>query len=281
MPFEFLDSHAHLDFDSFDKDRQAVLDRAWGAGCSQIISIGLGLAGAKEAIDLARSDPRIWATVGVHPHEADLEIAWEGDATQPVSDKLRSDWAHKKNAAIDVFALMSRDPKVIAIGEVGLDYHYDNSPRPLQRDLFKEFIRLAVRLDLPLVIHCREAEPDCIEILKEENAQKVGGVIHCFSGEPELARAGMDMGFHFGLAGPLTFKKAGALRAVVKDLPMDRLLVETDCPYLAPTPYRGKRNEPSYVVEVVKTLANMKDLPVEEVGRITAQNARRVFKIGH
>lgn len=277
MTMELLDSHAHLDFDSFATDREAVLERAWKTGLTQIICIGLGADGAREALALAEMDERIWATVGLHPHDAHLGVACEGDPCDPLPEEARAAWEKARAASLSDLEALVRRPKVVAIGEVGLDYHYDHSPRQLQRDLFRSFIRLAARSGLPLVIHTREASRDTIRILREERAERVGGVIHCFGGDPELERAALEMGFYLGLAGPLTFKKADELRAAARDVPLDRLLVETDCPYLAPVPYRGKRNEPAHVIEVVRKLAELRDLSPEEIGRITAANARRLF----
>ncbi len=276
---ELLDSHAHLNFDSFATDREAVLERAWKTGLTQIICIGLGPDGAREALALAEMEERIRVTVGVHPHDAHLGVVWEGDPCDPLPEKARAAWEAARAATLIDFEVLARRPEVVAIGEVGLDYHYDYSPRKLQRDLFRSFIRLAAQIGLPLVIHTREAGRDTIRILQEERAERAGGVIHCFGGDPELGRAALEMGFYLGLAGPLTFKKADELRAAAKDVPLDRLLVETDCPYLAPVPYRGKRNEPAHVIEVVRKLAELRDLSPEEIGRITAANARRLFGV--
>ncbi len=277
MKMELLDSHAHLDFDSFEGDREAVLDRAWETGLTQIVCIGLGADGARETLALADTDERLRATVGVHPHDAHLGVSWEGDPCDPLPKEARAAWETARAATISDFELLARRPKVVAIGEVGLDYHYDHSPRQLQRDLFRYFIRLAKLCGRPLVIHTREASRDTIRILREEEANRVGGVIHCFGGDPELGRTALEMGFYLGLAGPLTFKKADELRSAAGLAPLERLLVETDCPYLAPVPYRGKRNEPAHVIEVVRKLAEIRDLSPEEIGRITAANARRLF----
>ncbi len=276
---ELFDSHAHLDFDAYAEDRDQVLQRAWDAGMTGMVTVGLGLEGAEAAVLLAHSDPRLRATVGVHPHDARLDIDCPGDPTAAVAPELHQRWEAQKDRVLGTLSAWLDDAKVVAVGEVGLDYHYDHSPRSLQRDLFRAFIQLAVAWHLPLVVHCREAESDTIDILRAEGAERVGGVIHCFSGDPALGRVALSLGFYLGLAGPLTFKKSEAFRRLVADLPMDRLLVETDCPFLSPEPHRGRRNEPAHVIEVVRTLAQIKSLSPAAVGSQTADNARRLFGI--
>ena len=276
-----VDSHAHLDFHKFESDLDQVLERAWQAGLRQIVTIGAGrgVEGAHDAVALAASHPRLWATVGVHPHDADLGIEWQGDPTAEPEHQVRAAWEQACELALVRLQALALHPRVVAIGEVGLDFHYDHSPRVFQRELLSRFVRLAVELDLPLVIHAREAEDQVAQILVDEGAGRVGGVIHCFTGHEGLAKAGLDLGFSFGLTGVLTFPSAKQLQRVVGDLPLDRLLVETDCPYLAPVPYRGKRNEPAYVVEVVRKLAEIKGLDFDEAARATSDNARRLFRI--
>jgi TatD DNase family protein len=276
-----IDSHAHLDFDSFNKDLDEVLSRAWDSGICNIVTISSSnqLVEAQNVVNLAASDRRIWATVGVHPHEADLGIDWDGDPSQAVLDSVMASWKKHKNNLFDCLSMLMLHPKVVAVGEVGLDYHYDHSPRQLQQELFRSFIRLAKVRKLPLVVHSREADDDTIKILQQENAQECGGVLHCFSGSSKLAKVANELGFYFGLAGPLTFKNAVGLRQEVRRLPLDRLMVETDCPYLAPVPYRGKRNEPAYVRKVLDQLAEIKGKSLAEIAEATTENAKRLFQI--
>jgi TatD DNase family protein len=268
-----------LDFNAFDKDRAAMIERAWGAGLVNIITIGSGngTESADDAIALAERDEKIFATVGVHPHDADLGIKCKGDPKGEVDPEVWRAWEEKKLQVLERFSKLAGHPRVLAVGEVGLDFHYDNSPRRMQRDLFRSFVQLALEQKLPLVIHSREAEEETARILKEERAGEVGGVVHCFSGRQLLLEAALELDFYFGIVGVVTFKKARELHQAVKDLPAERLVVETDCPYLAPVPYRGKRNEPAYVVETVRELARLRDQEPEEIARITTKNARRLF----
>ncbi len=255
---ELIDSHAHIDFPQFDEDRAAMLDRARAAGITALLAIGTGPGPEKldAALPFAEQHGWIYTSVGVHPHEAK-------DVTQ---------------AHLDTLAALARHPKVIAWGEIGLDYHYEFSPRETQQRVFRDQLALARKAKLPIIIHCREAWPDCLSILEEEwRSSGIGGIFHCFSGTLGEARRGLDMGFLVSFAGNMTYPKAQNLRDVARDLPMDRLLIETDSPYLAPQPHRGKRNEPAFVAEVARTLANVRDLPVHEVAEATAENFRRLF----
>jgi TatD DNase family protein len=278
---ELIDTHAHLDFNAFDKDRSAMIDRAWEAGLVNIITIGSGngTQSADDAIALAEGDEKIFATVGVHPHDADLGIKWKGDPKGEVDGEVWRAWEEEKHRVLERFSGLAGHPRVLAVGEVGLDFHYDNSPRQMQRDLFRSFVKLSLELELPLVIHSREAEEETAQILKEERAGEVGGVVHCFSGRPLLLEAALELDFHFGIVGVVTFKKARELHQAVKDLPAEKLVVETDCPYLAPVPYRGKRNQPAYVVETVREIARLRDQTPEEIARLTTENARRLFGV--
>ncbi|MDE3119389.1 MAG: TatD family hydrolase [Nitrospirota bacterium] len=256
-----IDTHAHLDDARYDADREAVIARAREAGVDTFVSIGCDLATSKSAVDLAGRYPFVYAAVGVHPHEVKhIEDGWY--------DEFRRLAAHKK---------------VVAYGEIGLDYHYNHSPPKLQRERFREQVGLAKELRLPLVIHTREAQEDTIAILKEEHAGQVGGVFHCFSGDAWLAKDALDLGFYLSFSGVITFPSATMLRDIVKTVPLDRILVETDCPYLTPVPHRGKRNEPAFVKLVAEKIAEVKGATevagVEELGRITSGNARRLFKI--
>ncbi len=279
QPMELFDSHAHLDFPKLAADRPAVLDRAWRAGVRQIVTIGAGhgVEGNFAAVALAAGEERIWASVGVHPHDAHLGVDCSGDPTAPVAAAVRSEWEAAAERALARLASLALHPRVVAIGEVGLDFHYDRSPRELQRELLRRFIDLAIGLRLPLILHAREAEAEVAAILRERGAERVGGVVHCFSGDETLERIGLELGFCFGMTGILTFPGARDLHAAARRLPLDRLLVETDSPYLAPVPHRGKRNEPAYVAEVARRLATLRDRPDAEVARQTSANARRLF----
>lgn len=253
-----IDSHAHLDDLRYDTDRDNVLQRAQTAGIEAIVTIGCDLATSQAAVALAHAHPNIFATIGVHPHEA---------------KEIGEGW-------YESFRSLAQHPKVVAYGEIGLDYHYDHSPREIQRQRFREQIHLARELALPLVIHTREAQEDTVMILREEGAVDVGGVFHCFSGDMWLAKDALDLGFYLSFSGVLTFKNATMLRDIAKTVPLDRLMVETDCPYLAPVPYRGKRNEPAYVQYVAETLAEIRgNGSVESVARATVENTKRVFRI--
>ena len=253
-----IDSHTHLDDLRYDTDRDNVLQRAQTAGIEAIVTIGCDLATSQAAVALAHAHPNIFATIGVHPHEA---------------KEIGEGW-------YESFRSLAQHPKVVAYGEIGLDYHYDHSPREIQRQRFREQIHLARELALPLVIHTREAQEDTMMILREESAVDVGGVFHCFSGDMWLAKDALDLGFYLSFSGVLTFKNATMLRDIAKTVPLDRLMVETDCPYLAPVPYRGKRNEPAYVQYVAETLAEIRgNGSVESVARATVENTKRVFRI--
>ena len=256
-----IDTHTHLDDARFDGDRDTVLARAREVGVETLITIGCDLPTSRAAVDMADRYPFIYATVGVHPHE----VKQIGDSWY---DDLRR---------------LAQHPKVVAYGEIGLDYHYNYSPPKLQRDRFREQICVARELGLPIVVHTREAQEDTIKILKEEKGSEVGGVFHCFSGDAGLAKDALDLGFFLSFSGVITFQNATRLRDIARTVPMDRILVETDCPYLTPVPHRGKRNEPAYVKFVAEKIAELRNstepISVEEIGGITSQNARRLFKI--
>lgn len=255
---DLIDSHAHLDFAQFDADRTEVLDRARQAGVRTVLAIGSGPGPEKldAALPFAEQYDWIYATVGIHPHEA--RLATEADFEQ--LDRL------------------AKHPRVIAWGEVGLDYHYDHSPREVQQRVFRRQLEQARAAKLPIIIHCREAWPDCLGILEQEwRGTALGGIFHCFSGMLEQAWKGIEMGFLVSFAGNVTYPKAQNLRDVARALPLDRLLVETDSPFLAPQPHRGKRNEPAYVAEVARTLANVRDLAADDFAAATAANFRRFF----
>ncbi|MGD1000169.1 MAG: TatD family hydrolase [Candidatus Brocadiia bacterium] len=250
------DSHAHLDDGRFAPDLTAVLDRAREAGVQRIVTVGTGLASCEAAIALAQRNPEfVCASVGIHPHDA----------------------AGADEAALARLAELARSPGVVAIGETGLDYHYDRSPRDVQRAVFESQIRIALQLNLPVVIHCREAYADCLAVLKEHAGDGLRGVLHCFAGDRATAEALIGMGFFISFAGPLTFPSAGNLREIGRLAPMEQLLIETDCPYLAPQPVRGRRNEPAFVRYVAEALAALRGMTADEVAARTAANAIRLF----
>ncbi|GKS58970.1 putative metal-dependent hydrolase YabD [Nitrospira sp.] len=256
-----IDTHTHLDDTRYDLDRDAMIDRARSAGVTTMITIGCDLATSRAAVALADRYPFVYATIGVHPHEV----------------------KHIAPTWYDEFRSLATNKKVVAYGEIGLDYHYNHSSPEQQRRGFREQVRLAKELHLPVIIHTRKAQDDTIAILKEEQAAFVGGVFHCFSGDSWLAKEALGLGFHLSFSGIVTFQNAGMLRNVASTVPTDRLLIETDCPYLTPVPHRGKRNEPAYVRHVAEQLAKGRNsgqtFTAEELGQMTADNARRLFKI--
>jgi TatD DNase family protein len=255
---ELIDSHAHIDFPQFAEDRDAVLERARAAGVTALLAIGTGPGPQKldSALPFADQNDWIYATVGIHPHEAK-------EVTRQHLEELEK---------------LAQHAKVIAWGEIGLDYYYDHSPRDVQQKVFRDQMALARRADLPIVIHCREAWADCLAMLEEDwGPTGLGGILHCFSSTLEDARRGIDMGFLVAFGGSLTYPKSQNLRDVAKALPLANILLETDAPYLAPQPFRGNRNEPAYVIEVARALASVRDLPAEEVAAATTGNFRRFF----
>ncbi|MFH1830091.1 MAG: TatD family hydrolase [Pseudomonadota bacterium] len=254
-----IDTHTHVTFPEFDDDREEVLSRAWEAGLEFLIAVGAGqgLDGNIKAIELAKKHDRIFATVGVHPHDAkEMTDGWIA--------KLEKLAAHKK---------------VVAIGEIGLDYHYMHSPKEVQIARLRDLLALAKRVDKPIIIHARDAHEDVWREMTEAGVPSRGGVFHCFSGDVEFAKKVVDAGFHISIPGVVTFKNARVLQEVVAEIPLERLLLETDCPYLAPVPFRGKRNEPAYVVEVAKKIAEIKGLAFEDVSRVTTLAAKRLFSL--
>jgi len=250
-----IDSHAHLDDRAYAKDRAAVIARAFADGIG-IVTIGTNLESSREAVRLAGRHRTVWATVGVHPHDSK-------EVDDGVLDGLER--------------LAGRDG-VVAIGEIGLDYYRDLSPRSVQRHVFEAQLDLAKRVDLPVCLHNRESTDDLLAILRAAGP-KHRGVVHSFLGDGPLASAFLDLGFHLGIGGPITYPKNEILREAVRSVPLDRLLIETDCPYLTPVPYRGRRNEPSYVRYVVETVAELRGSDVEELARTTTENAIRLFDL--
>ncbi|MCF6411934.1 TatD family hydrolase [Pseudalkalibacillus salsuginis] len=252
-----FDTHAHLNAVQFDEDREEVIQRALDEGVSHIVVVGFDRETIKGALDLAEGYDFIYAAVGWHPV----------DAIDMAEQDLK--WIEE----------LASHPKVVALGEMGLDYHWDKSPKDIQMEVFRKQIRLAKKVDLPIVIHNREATEDVVRILEEENAEEVGGIMHCYSGSLEIAKKCMDMNFYISFGGPVTFKNAKKPKEVAAEIPMDRILIETDCPFLSPHPLRGKRNESSYVKYIAAQIAELKGMSVEEIAEKTSDNAFRLFGI--
>jgi len=254
-----VDSHCHLDQEAFAGDRDAVIARARAAGVGRMITVGAGgpLASNRAAVAIAERDPDVFAAVAVHPHDA-------SEITDDTWEELRLLWTH---------------PKVVAVGETGLDYYYEHSPADVQQRHLRRFVREAGRAGLPLVIHCRDAFPDLLRVFAEEDAAAVGGVVHCFSGTPAEAEACLALGFALSFSGIVTFKTADRLREVVRLTPRDRILIETDAPFLAPLPYRGKRNEPALVRHVAEEIARVLGMELAAVARLTTANTERAFRL--
>ncbi|WP_066074865.1 TatD family hydrolase [Neobacillus soli] len=252
-----FDTHVHLNAEQYNEDLEEVIERAQSEGVTNMVVVGFDRSTIQRAMELAESYEFIYACVGWHPVDAidmtEKDLEWIED--------------------------LASHPKVVALGEMGLDYHWDKSPKEIQQEVFRKQIRLAKKVKLPIVIHNREATADIVEILKEEGAEEVGGIMHCFSGSPEVAKECIKMNFYISLGGPVTFKNAKKPKEVAAEVPIDKLLIETDCPYLAPHPYRGKRNEPGYVRLVAEEIAEIKGLTLEEVASATTQNAKKLFAI--
>lgn len=254
-----IDSHAHIQGKEYAGETAAVIERARAAGVEKIIVVGGAgdMSSNTEAVALAETYPKVFATVGMHPHDAkdvgDMELAM-----------LKKLTAHAK---------------VVAVGEAGLDYYYNHSAHDVQRRVFAQFIQMAVETGLPLIVHERDGAREAAELLRNQGGGKLRGVIHCFTGTYEAACAYMDLGFYLSFTGIITFKNAEALREVVRKAPLDRMLVETDSPYLTPVPHRGRRNEPAYVRFVAETIAAVKNVPVDDVARITSANVETLFGI--
>jgi TatD DNase family protein len=250
-----IDSHAHLNDPRFRADLSDVVERAQEAGVAAIINVGYDLPSSQCAVKLAERFEILWAVVGLHPHDAKL---WDEEVQRGLLE-------------------LAGHPKVLAIGEAGLDYYYDNSPRDEQRAVFRAQLALAEELGLPVVVHSREAAKDTLDILSEY--PQVPCLLHCYSGSLEMARDYMQMGHYFSFGGPITFQNASRLRSVVEGIPLEHILLETDCPYLTPHPHRGKRNEPAYVGLIAQKLAEIHGVSVEEVVRVTSENTRKFFRM--
>ncbi|MGE7781981.1 TatD family hydrolase [Peribacillus sp. NPDC097264] len=252
-----FDTHVHVNAEQFNEDLEEVIERAQDAGVKNMVVVGFDRPTITRAMELVEIYDFMFAAIGWHPV----------DAIDMTEEDLQ--WIEE----------LSAHPKVVAIGEMGLDYHWDKSPKEIQKEVFRKQIRLAKKVKLPIIIHNREATADIVSILKEEGASEVGGIMHCFSGSAETALECIDMNFYISLGGPVTFKNAKKPKEVAAAVPLDRLLIETDCPYLAPHPFRGKRNEPSYVKLVAEQIADIKQLSVEEVSQATTSNAKKLFGI--
>jgi TatD DNase family protein len=252
-----FDTHVHLNAEQFNEDLEEVISRAKEAGVGKMVVVGFDRPTIEKAMELVEHYDFLYASVGWHPVDAidmtDEDLAWIEE--------------------------LSSHPKVVALGEMGLDYHWDKSPKDVQKEVFRKQIHLAKKVKLPIIIHNREATQDIVDILREEGAEEVGGIMHCFSGSPEIAQECVDMNFYISLGGPVTFKNAKKPKEVALEIPLERLLIETDCPYLAPHPNRGKRNEPAYVKLVAEQIAELKGVSVEEVEKITTENANKLFNI--
>jgi TatD DNase family protein len=253
-----VDSHCHIDAPAFDDDREAVLARAREVGVESMLLVGCvdGEAGHRRTLRVA-GELGLPASAGVHPHDAKL-------MTDAIADELKG---------------LARDRRIVAIGEIGLDFHYDHSPRDVQREVFRRQVRLAREVGLPVIVHTREADLETAGVLEEEGAAEVGGVIHCFSGGRELASRALALGFYVSFSGIVAFPRAAVIQEVAREVPLDRLLVETDAPYLAPPPHRGQRNEPAFVVEVVRKVAALRGISDQAVGEAASANFRRLIQV--
>ena len=249
-----IDAHAHLDFPQFNDDREAVIARAWQAGLELIVNAGTGLETSRASIALAEAHDAIYATVGVHPHDA-------ASVTPAVLEQVRA---------------LARHPKVVAVGEIGLDYYRDLSPRPTQRQAFSDQLALAAELGLPVMVHSRDAHQDVLAMLHDWDGV---GVMHSYAAGPQRLDEVLEMGFYVSISGPVTFKNAQRLRQVAAQVPLERLLIETDCPYLTPTPHRGQRNEPAHVRCVAQAIAHERGVSENTIGQAAIENARRLFGI--
>jgi len=256
MVGNYTDSHAHLSLPgSFDEDREAVLKQALDAGVVQLLDLTTRVEEADACIALAHAHAGVHAAVGIHPHEAS---SWSPATERTLRQKLQ-------------------DPAVVALGEIGLDYHYNRSTPEEQRQAMAGQLAMAARCNLPVSVHTREAEADTLSLLRDSNVRSHGGVIHCFTGTQDLADTCLELGMHLSFSGIVTFPKAANLRAIAAAVPLDRLLVETDSPYLAPVPHRGRRNQPAYVVEVATHVAKLRGMTPEALGTATSENFRRLF----
>lgn len=252
-----FESHAHYDDEAFDADREELLGSMQKAGISRIVNVGASLRGVKDTVELMEKYPFLYGAVGIHPDEV-------GELNEERLEWIRSLCALEKT---------------VAVGEIGLDYYWDKMPRQTQKEWFVRQLALAKEVDLPVIIHSREAAKDTFEIMKSEHAHTTGGVIHCFSNSKEMARDYLDLGYYIGIGGVVTFKNARVMKEVAAYVPLDRILVETDCPYLAPTPFRGKRNSSLYLPYIIEEIARLKGISAQEVEETTYQNAMRMYRL--
>ncbi|MFQ5579421.1 MAG: TatD family hydrolase [Nitrospiria bacterium] len=256
-----IDTHTHIADPEFDKDREEVIERALAAGIYRMILIGTSLPSSQRAVALAEKYPFLWAAIGLHPHDA-----------KDLNDDL-----------LNVFEQLADHPKVVAIGETGLDYFYNHSPTEVQKGAFIEQIRLAKRKQLPLVVHTRDAWKDTFDLLKNEDvreyAESIGAVFHCFTGDKAVAEEGIGFGFHISFSGIVTFPKATPVQEAAACIPLEKILIETDAPYLAPQGKRGKRNEPAFVSATAEKLAQLRNCPLADISKATRDNANRLFKL--
>ncbi len=256
MHMRIIDTHAHYDDEQFDADRDALLGSLPEKGIERIVNMGASPEGARASLALAKKYDHVYAGIGIHPDHV-------GSLSEAVMEELEE---------------LCRDPKVVAFGEIGLDYHWDVEPRPVQQQWFIRQLHLAKKLDLPVNIHSREAAQDTFDIMKREHAGEGTGIIHCFSGSAEMAEGYVKMGYSIGIGGVVTFKNAKTLKEVVRRIPIEYLVTETDCPYMAPTPFRGKRNDSGHLPLVVAQIAAIKGMPEEEAAAALYQNARRIYR---
>lgn len=255
---KFFDSHAHINLQHYDNDRDEIIKKIFGSGVDKIVIPGVDMETISSALKLAEKYPdNIYTGIGFHPTDS---IKWD-------------------TTTLNTLKELSKNKSVVAIGEIGLDYYWDTSPKELQHEIFITQIELAKELNLPVIIHTRDSHEDTLKILKENNAGKTGGIFHCFSGDSDFAKQCIDIGFYISFAGNITFKNAQKLRDAAKEIPLERILIETDSPYLTPMPDRGKRNDPSYVRFIAQQIADIKGLSLEEVATQTYKNALSVFKI--
>jgi TatD DNase family protein len=252
-----FDTHVHLNADQYKDDLEEVIERAQSAGVEYMVVVGFDRETIQKAMEITEKYDFIYASVGWHPV----------DAVDMKPEDL--EWIQE----------LASHPKVVALGEMGLDYYWDKSPKDVQQEVFRQQIRLARKVNLPIIIHNRDATEDVVRILKEEKVEEVGGIMHCFTGSLEVAKQCMDMNMYISFGGPVTFKNAKKPKEVAVQIPLDKLLIETDCPYLTPHPYRGKRNEPSYVSYVAEQIAELKEMDYEELARKTTENAKKLFGI--
>lgn len=255
----YIDSHCHLERETFNDELDAVIARAFEAGLSHLVAVGASrvAVGAEEAIALAEREPRIYATAGIHPHDA----------------------GNVQGADYETIATIGGRPKVVAIGEIGLDYFYDHAPKSVQREVFEKQIAIAKQLDKPIMLHIRDAHEDAYDVLDANGLPSAGGIVHCFTAGPKEAEAYLARGMYLSIPGVVSFKKSVELQEAVKMIPLERMLIETDTPYLAPVPFRGKRNEPAYVVHTAEKIAELRGVNRDAIGEATRANALRVFRI--